>query len=210
MTTTQKTQLRGNCQCCGRDQAVTGGQMAKHGYEVKDGYFSGVCQGHKYQPIQKDREVADQIVKTCREDAVKLDQRAADFRAGKIHPVEITTNRYNPQTRSPVTIPWAEGTVYQKEEALKSAAHQAESRARAARSHADMLENLANLYHGQELRTVVVESGPAPILTGEKRTTARGECAVTRVDGARVYWKDDRGFKGWTGSQSWRKFPLVA
>ena len=38
----KEIQIRGNCQCCGKEQAVVGGLMSKHGYTVENGWFSGV------------------------------------------------------------------------------------------------------------------------------------------------------------------------
>lgn len=77
-----KTQTRGNCQCCGRDQAVAKGTMAHHGYTVDNGYFNGTCGGHMHAPLQVERTVADSIVAKCRQDAERLDKRAAALKDG--------------------------------------------------------------------------------------------------------------------------------
>lgn len=63
MTKSTKIQLRGNCPCCGRDQAVlASGRMSKHGYTVEQGWFQGVCSGDSHAPMQKDRVVTDRII----------------------------------------------------------------------------------------------------------------------------------------------------
>ena len=44
---------------------------------------------------------------------------------------------------------------------------------------------------------------------GERRVSKRGTLTATSVIGARVYWRDERGFKSYTGSQAWRLLPLA-
>ena len=71
---TTKIQLRGNCQRCGREQAVLApsGTMAKHGSTDKGGWFIGGCSGHNYGPMQEDISVTRDIVATVRADVAKL------------------------------------------------------------------------------------------------------------------------------------------
>lgn len=50
----------------------------------------------------------------------------------------------------------------------------------------------------------------APILPGERRTLSNGMIARALYQRAgRVYWKLDNGRSAWTGTQSWRKFPIA-
>ena len=215
---TTKTQLRGNCQCCGRHQAVPNGRMSKHGYEVKDrgnyGYFKGVCSGDNYEPLQVKRDIADGIVATCRADAVRLDQRAADLKSGKVKP-EHVQGHYLPAKREYERLPFDSAAPYQQKEAIESAVWQATQRAGAARSFADQLEAMANEKHGKPLDEVRVDAGPAPILIGEKRKDAAGRVyTVTRVNGARIYWNRTKTtgegtFSGWTGSQAFRRYEMA-
>lgn len=203
-----KTQLRGICQCCGRQQAVLAGsgRMSKHGYTVDHGWFNGVCSGQHYLPLQKDRQQADLIVVQVREQCLQLDERVAQLRAGTIRPERVKTNRWDPKAREAVTISWEEASPYQRSSAVEAEVYKAEARARAGRQFADGLSQLADAVFGQELVEVKLEDGPAPILCGEVRVLENGRKAtVTRVQGARVYWTDERGFKGWTGTTAWRK-----
>lgn len=204
-----RLQLRGNCQCCGRDQAVMRGRIAKHGYEVKDGYFQGVCSGHQFEPLQVKRDIADQIIAQCRADAVRFDAKAAGLKNGSIKPATVRGN-YNVKIRDYDELPFDQGTAYQKDNAVKGAIYKAESMAKSARSFADQLEQLANQVHGQPLREVPAEAGPAPIRVGERRKSQRGVLTANSVEGGRVRWTDERGFRSWTGVQSWRRMELVA
>lgn len=206
MTKSTKIQLRGNCPCCGRDQAVlASGRMSKHGYTVEQGWFQGVCSGDSHAPMQKDRVVTDRIIAQVRADVVKLLQQAADLEAGKIHPLTCKVSHM----RNAEPVPFKEAPEWAQREAVRSAIYGAQSRARAGESFADQMEALVNAVHGQPLREVPVEEGPAPVRAGERRKSPRGLLTATRVEGARVYWKDERGFKSWTGTQAWRKMELA-
>ena len=82
-----KTQTRGHCQCCGREQAVVRcGYMAHHGYEVKDGWFQGKCGGHNFPPLEVARDVADSTIASVRRDAAALRVRATALIAGEVSP----------------------------------------------------------------------------------------------------------------------------
>jgi hypothetical protein len=207
--TTAKIQLRGNCQCCGRDQAVVKGRMAKHGYEVKDrgdfGYFTGVCSGNNYEPLQVKRDIADSIVRSCRKEALDHDRRAEDLRTGKTTPLTVQ-GHYSAQLRDYERLPFADAPGYKQREAIESAIYQQEQRARLARSFAERLEKLADLYHGQPLTEVPADAGPAPILNGEKRKGARGVLTATSVFRGMVRWVDENGYRGSTSTRAWRLF----
>jgi hypothetical protein len=206
-----KTQLRGICQCCGRQQAVLqpSGRMSKHGYTVGHGWFSGVCTGQNYQPLQKDRAQADIIVAAVRRDVVSLRAKAAAFRANEIHPELIRTNRWDPKTRDTVKIPYEDGTPYQQEKARESAASTADQRANAGVQFADNLERLADRIYGTELEVVPAEEGPEPIPYGQQRKAARGVLTAKSVDRGIVRWQDERGFNGKMSTRSWRLLEKV-
>lgn len=218
MSSESNIQYRGNCQCCGRIQAVinsAGAQrMAKHGYEVKDrgnyGYFAGTCQGIRFQPMQASRAVTDQLVATAREDAIKHDQRAADLKAGKVFPSQIR-GRYNHERRDYDMKPFEEGDEWEKRSAVKSAIHSEECRASGARSWADQMEKLVNAVHGTALIEVDRDAGPAPIHYGDKRKNEAGdELEATAVYRGMVHWRSPRGDKVRTGRMSTRSWRLMA
>jgi hypothetical protein len=63
----QKATHNGTCQWCGARQAVdpVTGTLAKHGYTVRWGFFSGVCRGSDHQPFEKSSDlIARSITET--------------------------------------------------------------------------------------------------------------------------------------------------
>jgi hypothetical protein len=42
----------GTCQWCGSRQKLPGGVLSVHGYDVKHGFFNGVCSGSGYRPYE--------------------------------------------------------------------------------------------------------------------------------------------------------------
>ncbi|MBN3815228.1 hypothetical protein G3N57_00770 [Paraburkholderia sp. Se-20369] len=206
---TNKTQLRGNCQCCLRDQAVLDtGRMSKHGYTVKGGpgfgWFSGVCSGQHHRPLQKDRSHLDAIVVVIREEAAALKIRAEGLIAGTIRPL---TARMSSRPVDREGVPFDQAPKHMQKQAIQIAIANAESRSRNGYKLADQMVEFAGKVHGTELREVPVDAGPAPIKLGEKRVAAGGRVVeAVELRGARVYWRDSKGFKSWTGAQAWRRF----
>lgn len=204
-----KIQLRGHCQCCGRQQAVMRGYMAKHGYEVKNGWFNGVCTGANYQPIEASRERADEVCSQVRAESARLMVRAAELRDGTGIVHQIDTTRRDPKTRQPITIAWEDATPGQRRSAQESVAWHCESRARAGRQFADDLEKLANECHGKPLMEIRAPEAPEPIYCGHQRKHPRGVLTVTSVYSGMVRWKDDRGFIGSMSTRAWRALPTA-
>jgi hypothetical protein len=209
---TMTTQIRGNCQCCGRDQAVVRGNMAKHGYTVDDGYFNGVCSGHRYAPLQLDRSITDQMILRVTNDAVHFDALAADYREGREHPtmVKVASWPKHHSKSSENFKLYADVSPGLQAQACREAAYHAQSRAQAARSWVKDMAALADKTHGTALREIELAEGPAPIREGEQRNHAKaGILTVRYTEKGRVYWHDSRGYRGWDGVQSWRKYPLA-
>lgn len=92
--TKSNIQIRGNCQICGRDHAFIGAKMAQHGYTVEYGFFNGVCDGHKYLPVQKDITKLRQVQEHLRTEGQKNIERAEKLIAGKIRPEFVTRKTY--------------------------------------------------------------------------------------------------------------------
>lgn len=218
MNTTTKTQKRGICQVCGREQAIVGGLMSKHGYTVKGGWFQGICGGQRHKPLNVERTVTDRTVKAVRDEAAELRITAKEMEAGTINP-KITKRTWN-NTKGDydvTEVPYADAPKWDQDEARRSAAWNLNRRAEMGESYGDQMEALADSVHGTPVRIVPVESGPAPILCGERRFSESSHDVMTVVDvrGPRVYWTMARGtegkvYKGWTGTQAFRKLPLVA
>jgi hypothetical protein len=51
-TIPMKSTHRGHCQFCGRLQMLPSGVLAKHGYTILGGFFSGVCRGSAHSPFE--------------------------------------------------------------------------------------------------------------------------------------------------------------
>tara|TARA_Y100001951_G_C11280597_1_gene265098 strand:- start:892 stop:1740 length:849 start_codon:yes stop_codon:yes gene_type:complete len=60
---------RGHCQACGRVQAVDthNNFIAKHGYTVDFGYFSGVCTGSNRKPLEVDKTFTEETIEELSE-----------------------------------------------------------------------------------------------------------------------------------------------
>lgn len=150
-----KTQQRGNCQCCGRDHAVNG-TVAKHGYTVEmrgmGGFFKGGCRGHRFVPMQVSREQTDRIAADLRAQAVVLNRWADNYESGKTTPTEATVG----YGRNKKTIAWADASKVEQHEELQRLICSNRNEARGYLSFADQLQALATNVHGQPLRTVKV------------------------------------------------------
>jgi hypothetical protein len=204
-----RKQFRGNCQACGRLHAVLhSGHVAKHGYTVENHWFNGVCSGWHYPPMQDDRVATDSIVATVRKECDELEQFANAYKVGIAHPPRIDKRHY--KLTEDRTMAWEDATEWEQQDGLKTAIYRLESRVRAGRDFADMLEKLVNERHGTPLVEINVEAAKAPIKIGEKRRAVAGSILqVVRVEGQRVYWKNERGYGSWTGLRAWRKREIV-
>ena len=140
-----------------------GATLAKHGYTVKFGYFSGTCRGSDRKPVQTERTLTDATIDGLGRYAVECDESAAKLTAGTIRPSRIhtgdklnrTTFKYEPQY-----IAFAAGTPDQQRHAVELAVAGAESDARGARAHALGLKQMADRLHGTAL--VLIEDMPKP------------------------------------------------
>jgi hypothetical protein len=64
---------KGQCQCCGAMQMLPAGVLAKHGYNVKWGFFSGVCQGSGSRPFETHTDLIERFITAAqdrREEAI--------------------------------------------------------------------------------------------------------------------------------------------
>lgn len=205
----KQVQFRGHCQCCGRQQAVPNGRMSNHGYVVRDGWFQGVCDGHRFEPMEQDRKVADEIVAQVRRGAAALEVEAADLESGKVAPSEIK-DPHGYMKNEPKMIPWVEAPEWMQRDAVKSLVFGKRRRAKIGYDFANMLEKIANDRNGKPLIEAVKPEPTARIEKGEKRVNEGGRVLIAEYqDGARVYWKDARGYGAWMGSKRWRSLAKV-
>jgi hypothetical protein len=201
-------QIRGNCQCCGHQQAVVNGTMSNHGYTVENGWFSGICSGRKYAPLQVSREQTDNIIAQVRAEVPELIAQADKVKAGEITPVTIKIRKGGEK----IEIAFAEATLLQQSQARNAIEWNLRNRALAGEQFANRMEELANSIHGKALIEVAKKEAPAFIMPCDQKTLDGATYTCTSVQGARVYYKLQRGdkfFKGWMGSQSWRKMASI-
>lgn len=209
-----KTQTRGNCPCCGREQAVlASGKMSKHGYTVECGWFNGVCSGDRFEPMQIQRKITDDIIEGVRNDVAKLTVEAGKLKSGKlVLKLVAKPGEYVRRGEQATMVEWASLDKYDQQRALDSAIYDRESRARMGTSFANDLEALVNRVHGTPLIVVELAEAPAPIRQGEKRQGRDASHVLTAryTEKGRVYFTGNDGFKGWDGIQSWRRREVVA
>lgn len=62
----------GECQICGSQQCLPNGKLAKHGYNVEYGFFSGVCCGSGYLPFEQEKRILENVVISIRADADRM------------------------------------------------------------------------------------------------------------------------------------------
>lgn len=146
-----KTQLRGHCQCCGRVHAASG-YVAKHGYTVNYGFFNGVCPGHRYLPLEKDRSAADRSANAMDHMAVRLLRQAKRLKEGKTTPTLVRVGH----GIDAKTVEFAEAPRGDQDQAIKAAIWNAERQAHELPRMAQQLRELANRVFGQPLLIVKV------------------------------------------------------
>lgn len=191
MTTSSKIQLRGNCQCCGNDQAVVRGYASKHGYTVDNGWFNGVCSGQNYEPIQVSRVQADRVVESVRLSVKELEEKVAKVDAGKVTPKTIVTGYGKNRTE----IPFAQGTLEQKEQAVYCLTHDLKYKIKTGNDFAKHLEAVANKYHGKPLSEIKLDEvgitvGSIVKVYGSVVTVTKIEYRVARGVGPSINGQD--------------------
>ncbi len=200
--------LLGNCQVCGRLQAVNGG-MSKHGYTVNNGWFNGVCSGESELPMQQDDSVTKQVCKTIYAQIAEYEETILNLQNGTITPLTAPVAVWHKAE----VVAFADAPKSMQEKEVASAIRNLEYRITAGKDHTNYITELAKKVAGQEL-TKEIKAEKAPMIQhGESRLATNGGVYVCDyVYGARVYWKKTVGektYKSWTGTQAWRKLELV-
>jgi hypothetical protein len=183
MTSRKHTHV-GTCQACARKHAVgiTSGNLAKHGYTTRFGYFAGTCSGSDKAPLEISREFADRIVIELRNFSNEQDAKAAALRGGRAFVARVKTDEYERDEngkyrrdrearRIPVFVAWGDATAEQRARAAEAAACEHNNNSRGARNHAAALEALIPKVHGQPLTSVVPSAAElaadAPLAVGD-------------------------------------------
>ncbi len=159
----------GNCQLCGRIQAVSkkagfvDGVIAKHGYTV-EGFFNGVCTGSGYSPLQISRTYSDIMIKWMKEEASRWQKHHDQLVSGKTNPSEVEAWKDNGYEREHIPNPrfvsiwdhprqpkdlvkivkWEDANKISREKGLKAAIHNAESKTKWLNGTAKDLTALAD------------------------------------------------------------------
>lgn len=196
-------QLRGNCQCCGRDQAVKNGKMAKHGYTKEHGWFNGVCSGEFFAPIQISRTQTDKIIADITAEIPELLAQAEQVVMGKLLPAVVVTGRYNQR----VTIPYAEATTYDQRHARDQMIWELRNRASAGKTFIEAMANIANEYHGKPLSEVAKKVAPTPVGINEVKILNGNRIVSVRVEGGSVFYKPEGINTSWSmyvSTTKWR------
>lgn len=204
-----KTQIRGICQCCGRNQAVMKGTMAKHGYTVENGWFQGACSGDNFAPMQASREQTDRIIAQVEAEIVHVSNELGKVIAGELKPTHVERRVRELGKMVTKQVPFDALMEHEKKAAVRNLEWKLENRIKAGRNFVEMMKSLADKYHGTELFIVAAPAATVHIEKGEKRQSVKHVLIARYQDGARVYWKTLSGLQGWTGSKAWRALPIV-
>lgn len=69
----------GECQICGSRQLLPGGTLAKHGYTVAWGFFSGVCSGSGHLPFETSKGQIEGAVKSMESSIATVEADIAEL-----------------------------------------------------------------------------------------------------------------------------------
>jgi hypothetical protein len=195
---------------CGRQQAVRGG-ISAHGYTVANGWFQGVCQGHRFAPMEKRRAETDSMIVEILEQAAALRIKADETLAGKHDPVEYDTGRRTNVNGKyvPVLELFAEASEYRQQDIRTRLAWNMTMRAKAGEDFAQYMGALADKVHGTELKVVAKPVPAERIQAGDKRLNSNGTVLTAKYqDGQRVYYtftrESGKVLTSWISPRSWR------
>lgn len=93
----RKATHQGHCQVCGHFQKLPNGRMAKHGYNVQFGFFSGTCSGSDYLPFELSIDRIERAIAEVTETKSRL--QASIVNLNEQQPTDkIWVNQYFPAT----------------------------------------------------------------------------------------------------------------
>jgi len=144
---------KGTCQLCGRIQAVNNktGEIAKHGYTVDYGFFSGTCRGSGYLPLQQDRAELDSQIKSWEEfTANQLALTVADIKSVPVLKRLMTAEEF-------VLVPKHQRYFATFAEAAEYYLHNIHARAQGLINHVADMKKMADKVFGADLYSVQEE-----------------------------------------------------
>lgn len=68
----------GTCQCCGASQRLPEGVLSKHGYNVKWGFFEGVCKGAGELPYEQSCALIEKFIKFAETRLAEVENQIAE------------------------------------------------------------------------------------------------------------------------------------
>lgn len=172
----ERTQIRGHCQICGRQQAIVSGRIAAHGYTLRHGWFEGVCPGHNYRPLEIARGTLDAQAEAIRREIPQLEAHIARVTAGEEPPRQA---RASHGPRAPM-VDYADAPAQQQREARNAMVAQLRRRIEGGRAWLTTMPAFADKVHGQPLTKVKV-GGKPQIEVGSKVKLLGREVIVSRI-----------------------------
>jgi hypothetical protein len=197
----------GTCQVCGRQQAFFAGSVAKHGYDVRHGFFNGVCVGAEKAPAEHSVDLTRSIIIQLTDEAAALNERADSIEAGEVikaySELKYVGRNVPDADRSGhirVTKIFADQTEYEQKRVRAGMVADKRSSASMRTAHVEMLNKFVIPRLGQPLidRNVVKAPKPADgkvnVSTGEIEGTFRTKAAQkSALEGiGRIYEKTRR------------------
>jgi hypothetical protein len=201
---TKEFKLLGNCPICGNLQAVNGG-MSKHGYTVSHGWFAGICYGERKAPIQHDKAATLTMVADVLAQIAKLEADVEKLKTGEMKPKTAPIASHYKADE----VPFDQAPEYMQKQRVEQIIRGLEFKVKSGRNHVEHMLALVLKVHGTELIKQAKPIPPAQIMTGESRQGKTRVMTCTSVEGSRIYYKDEKGFKSYTSPQAWRKFPKL-
>lgn len=168
----------GHCQHCGRLQASSPrkeGFIAKHGYNVNFGYFSGTCSGSDKAPLEISHSYTDEVIDSCVRASISHAEAAEALRTGESVPYRCRKGQtYHGHGRyETVWVTWSEASEYLRKQQVEREIDEHVRDSKFMQSHATFLTDLKASVFGQPLRrvapskTLAVEVGAQFTVTGE-------------------------------------------
>lgn len=83
----------GTCQACGSFQKLPGGVLAKHGYTVAWGFFSGVCAGSRHLPFEVSTDFIATMIQGTKNSIAGTEEEIAELKASTSNKVWMNVYR---------------------------------------------------------------------------------------------------------------------
>lgn len=149
---------RGHCQLCACVQAIDPktGLIAKHGYTVQYGYFSGTCPGSERFSLHVSRVLADEHIKQARQEAATCLKLAEDYRTRVKTPGHVASGVYEwyadekgRRRERETMVKFEDATEYHQRRGIVNAVSQLEHRATMCEHYAKDLGEWADKITGK-------------------------------------------------------------